>query len=180
MPGPVEGAGERRGEAPGPDTRESFEVRFWKIRIYKGKRGRTHAVRWTVAGQEFHQAYETSALAESRLAELRTFAREGVAFDVETGLPVPEVRQVRAEAATASEVSWYQHAVRYVARRWEGLSGNSRRSVAETLATVTPVLLAAGKGRPDDTGLRQGPYGWAVRHPPDPPEDHASVPEWAA
>ena len=66
--------------------RESFDVRFWKIRTYKGKRGRTYAVRWTVAGREFHQSYETSALADSRLAELRTFAREGVAFDVETGL----------------------------------------------------------------------------------------------
>ncbi len=180
MPGPVEGAGERRGEAPGPDTRESFEVRFWKIRIYKGKRGRTHAVRWTVAGQEFHQAYETSALAESRLAELRTFAREGVAFDVETGLPVPEVRQVRAEAAKASQVSWYQHAARYVARRWEGLSGNSRRSVAETLTTVTPVLLAPGRGRPDDTVLRQALYGWAFRNQPDPPEDAARILEWVA
>src|SRR5260370_29305415 len=107
MPGPVEGAGERRGEAPGPDTRESFEVRFWKIRIYKGKRGRTHAVRWTVAGQEFHQAYETTALAESPLAELRTFAREGVAFDVETGPPAPALRQVRAAAAKATPVRWY-------------------------------------------------------------------------
>ena len=51
--------------------RESFDVRFWKIRRYKGKRGRTYAVRWTVAGREFHQSYETSALADSRLAELR-------------------------------------------------------------------------------------------------------------
>jgi len=117
---------------------------------------------------------------QSRLAELRTFARVGVAFDVETGLPAPEVRQTRAEAATASDVSWYQHAVRYVARRWEGLSGNSRRSVAETLATVTPVLLAPGRGRPDDIVLRRALYGWAFRNQPEPPEDTARILEWIA
>jgi len=160
--------------------RESFDVRFWKIRRYKGKRGRTYAVRWTVAGREFHQSYETSALADSRLAELRTFAREGVAFDAEAGLPVPEVRKTRAEAAQSSELSWYEHAVRYVSRRWDGQAGNSRRSTGETLATVTPVLLSPGKGRPDDKTLRRALYGWAFRNKPDPPEDLAHVLEWVA
>ncbi len=50
------------------------------------------------------------AVAEGRLAELRTYARNGVPFDVATGLPVPEVRQASAEAAKADELSWYQHA----------------------------------------------------------------------
>ena len=175
-PGPERGPGP--GHVPSPAAQESFEVRFWKIRAYKGKRGRTYAVRWTVAGREFHQAYETSALAESRLAELRTFAREGVPFDTETGRPVPEVRQ--AGAAAANEVSWYQHAVRYVARRWESLSPNSRRSVAETLTTVTPVLLAPAKGRPSDPAIRQALYGWAFRNIPHPPDDVARILAWVA
>ena len=160
--------------------RESFDVRLWKIRTYKGKRGRTYAVRWTVAGREFHQSYETSALADSRLAELRTFARGGVAFDTETGLPVPEVRKARVEAAKSSELSWYEHAVRYVARRWDGQAGNSRRSTGEALATVTPVLLTSGKGRPDDATLRRALYGWAFRNRPEPPEDVTRVLEWVA
>ncbi len=138
-------------DAPASGQRESFDVRFWKIRIYKGKRGRTYAVRWTVAGQEFHQTYGTSTLADSRLAELRTFARSGVAFDVASGFPVPEVRQVRAaDAAKTSEVTWYDHALRYVARRWDGLSPNSRRSVAETLTTITSALLTSDRRRPGD------------------------------
>lgn len=190
MPRPVDGTGRSRGSAPRPASRserdaaacaaESFEVRFWKIRPYKGKRGRTYAVRWTVAGREFHQAYNTSALAESRLAELRTYARDGVAFDNATGLPVPEVRRTRAEAATASEVGWYQHAVRYVARRWDGLSPNSRRSVAETLTTVTPVLLAPGNRRPADAELRHALYEWAFRNQPRPPAHVAAVLAWVA
>ncbi len=191
MPGPVGGARSRgRGKGRGHTTerargsgsraQESFEVRFWKIRTYKGKRGRTYAVRWTVAGREFHQSYETSALAESRLAELRTYARDGVPFDTATGLPVPEVRQARADVTKASEMSWYQHAVRYVDRRWDGLSPNSRRSVAETLATVTPVLLIPGMGRPADTAIWQALYGWAFRSQPHPPEDVARVLAWIA
>lgn len=160
---------------------ESFDVRFWKIRVYKGKRGRTYAVRWTVASQEFHQTYGTSTLADSRLAELRTFARNGTAFDVASGFPVPEVR--RAQEATtikATELTWYALALRYVARRWEGLSPNSRRSVAETLATVTPVLLIPDRQRPDDDAVRHALYLWAFRNQPDPPEDVARVLSWVA
>src|ERR1700761_6845577 len=103
MPGPVNGPA-RHGRAqpqaspPVSGARESFDVRFWKIRVYKGKRGRTYAVRWTVAGQEFHQTYTTSTLADSRLAELRTYARNGTAFAKETGLPVPEIRQAQQQA----------------------------------------------------------------------------------
>ena len=159
---------------------ESFAVRFWKIRVYKGKRGRTYSVRWIVAGEEFHQAYGTSTLAESRLAELRTFARNGVAFDTATGLPVPEIRQAQAEAAKPDEVSWYAHALKYVVRRWDGLSPNSRRSVSETLATVTPVLLAADQGRPGAEALRHALYLWAFRNQSDPPEQAASILSWVA
>ena len=160
--------------------RESFNVRFWKIRTYKGKRGRTYTVRWTVGGQEFDEPMPERTLADSRLAELRTFAREGTAFDMETGLPVPEVRKAQTEAAKSSELSWYEHAVRYVARRWDGQAGNSRRSTGETLATVTPALLTPGKGRPDDKALQRALYGWAFRNRPDPPEDIVHVLEWVA
>jgi integrase len=137
-------------------------------------------VRWTVAGEEHHEAYKTRRLADSRLAELRTYARQGVAFDVTTGLPMPEVKNVQAEVATADQLSWYQHTVNYVARRREGLSGNSLRSIAETLTAVTPVLLVAGKGRPDDDLLREALYGWAFRSRTDPPDHIAAALDWVA
>src|SRR5262249_17899320 len=69
------------------------------------------------------ETFKTKALAESRLAELRTYARKGVPFDVATGLPVPEARQARVQAARAGELSWYQHALNYLARRRKGLAG---------------------------------------------------------
>jgi integrase len=111
---------------------------------------------------------------------LRTFARNGIAFDMASGFPVPEIRQVQAEVAKEPEVSWYELAVRYVARRWEGLSPNSRRSVAETLATVTPVLVASDRRQPTDEALRHALYLWAFRNQPDPPEEAASVLSWVA
>jgi integrase len=177
MPRRVAGA----GDAPsGDEPRESFDVRLWKVRSYKGGRGQTYTVRWTVAGRTHPETFKTRALAEGRLAELRTYARNGVAFDVATGLPVPEVRQARAEAARAGELSWYEHALNYLARRRKGLAGNSVRSVAETLATVTPVLLVSSTGRPDDGHLREALYGWAFRDGHDPPEGVAAVLRWVA
>jgi integrase len=178
MPSRVAGAGE--DASSGDEPRESFDVRLWKVRSYKGARGQTYTVRWTVAGRTHPETFTTRTLAEGRLAELRTYARKGVAFDVATGLPVPEVRQARAEAARAGELSWYEHALNYLARRRKGLAGNSVRSVAETLATVTPVLLVGSTGRPDDGQLREALYGWAFRDGHDPPEDVTAVLRWVA
>ncbi len=173
--------------APGSassESRESFDVRFWKIRVCKGKRGRTYSVRWTVAGQEFHDTFGTSTLADSRLAELRTFARNGVAFDVASGLPAPEIRQAQtqaqAQATEPDEVTWYDHAVRYVARRWDGLSPNSRRSIAETLTTVTRLLIEPDPHQPGEEALRHALYLWAFRNQPDPPEEAARILSWVA
>jgi len=174
------GGGADRFQPGDRGPRESFDVRFWKIRVYKGKRGQTYAVRWTVAGNEYHETYRNRALADSRLAELRTHAREGTAFDVATGRPVPEVRKAHAEADEEDQLSWYQHMLNYLARRREGLSGNSLRSMAETFATVTPVLLVPGKGRPDDALLREALYGWAFRNRADPPPSIAETLDWIA
>ena len=162
----------------GDEPRESFDVHFRKIRSYKGKRGKTYTVRWTVAGVTHPATFKTQALADSRLAELRTYARNGVAFDVATGLPVPELRQARAEAAKADEMSWYQHALNYVARRRKGLSGNSVRSIADTLATITPVLLAPGQQRPGDGQIRDALYCWAFRDRDNPPREIDEVLRW--
>jgi hypothetical protein len=167
-------------QGSGDEPQESFDVHFWKIRSYKGKRGKTYTVRWTVAGVTHPETFKTQALADSRLAELRTYARNGVAFDVTTGLPVPEVRQARAEAAKADELSWYQHALNYVARRRKGLAGNSMRSIADTLATVTPVLLVCGQQRPGDRQVRDALYCWAFRDRDNPPEEITEVLRWVA
>lgn len=173
------------GNPPG-SRRESFDVRFWGIRSYKGKRRQSHSVRWVVAGKEHHDTFGARPLAENRLAELRTYARNGAAFDVETGLPVPELRTVRAKAAEeaaakarASQVTWHEHTMRYLARRRDGLAGNSLRSVAETLASVAPAMLTPARGTPETPLIREALYGWAYRNREvPPPASISAVLEW--
>jgi integrase len=136
-------------------------VRFWKIRVRPGKRKTMYSIRWTVAGEEFHQTYGTKALAESRLAELRTSARKGEAFDVKTGLPVTELENELEQGDRA----WYEHASIYVEKRWSKIGGGQRRSIADAIATATPALLTADHDQPEPDLLRRAMYAWACNPP---------------
>jgi hypothetical protein len=97
---------------------------------------------------------ELGKLAESFRSKLTTATREGVAFDPRSGFPEPEARQLLS-------VSWYEHAREFVAMKWPEAAPRSRRSIAEALATVTPVLTRDGRGRPSVTELRRVLYQWS-------------------
>jgi hypothetical protein len=72
-----------------PAGREiTTDVRVWGIESYKGKRGTTYRVRWSVAGKARKDSRSTRALADGFRAELLSAARRGEPFDVATGLPV--------------------------------------------------------------------------------------------
>jgi integrase len=165
----------RAGPASAKGALVSYDVRFWKIRTYQGSRKTTYSVRWTVSGRELHETYGTKAHAESRLAELRTAARKGEAFDVETGLPVSEVEQ-------HADRSWYEHVSTYVERHWSRVGGGQRRSIADAIATATPALLTNGSGQPEPGLLRQTMYAWvcnmARRRGESPPADIAAAMTW--
>jgi hypothetical protein len=47
-------------------------------------------------GKEFGKNYQTRALAESFRSKLITAQRQGVAFDVATGLPEPMARELNS------------------------------------------------------------------------------------
>jgi integrase len=159
----------------------TYEVRIWTIREHKGrdrKTGKprsTYRVRWTVAGTEFGQSYQTRAMAESFRSKLTIAQREGVAFDEATGLPEPMARE-------AKSLTWYQHAVAFVDMKWPRASGKQRRSIAEALATVTPALLATVRGAPTDQIIRNALYGWSFNKPRreagDPPAELAAAVKW--
>lgn len=110
----------------------TYDVRIWKIRPVKGKRGTTYAVRWTVAGKLKSKSYATAAQADAFRAELVTAARRGEAFSLTSFLPVSK----RAEVA----MTWYEFATAFVDAKWAKTSAANRKNIAKALTAATMAL----------------------------------------
>ena len=158
----------------------SYDVRVWEIERYKGVRGDTYRVRWTVAGKRNGDQFKKKTQASSFRSKLLTYANDGVAFDVETGLPVPMLIEQRAQQQVTP--TWYEHAVEYVDRQWSQVSAKQRASIADTLATVTPALVRSDAGMPDKDVLRRALSTWAfntnARSQIEPPHDQGDALAW--
>jgi hypothetical protein len=150
----------------------SYKVRFWDIRERPWRR-KAFEVRWTVDGREKSESFATKGLAESRRAKLMTAARDGEPFDRHTGLPASEIR------ATRQQITWYTFARAYMDQRWDRTPGNTRRTLADALATITPALVQAKAAYPDARVLRRALYSWAFNKNAwahDPPDEwHAAL-----
>lgn len=127
----------------------SFDVRIFAIRRRLGRQ--VFEVRWRVAARDKSGSFMTRALADSYRAELIRAARRGLEFDSATGEPLAWA------VAKPVTVTWYQHAVAYAAMKWPHLAAHSRASMAEALATVTPLLTRTATRRPPARTLRAGP-----------------------
>ncbi|GAA1423063.1 tyrosine recombinase XerC [Catellatospora coxensis] len=153
----------------------TYDVRFWDIREYKGKRKTSYRVRWAVAGEEFGKSFVTKPLAESFRSGLITAAREGQPFDEASGLPERMVREQNSR-------TWYVHACEFVDMKWPRASGKHRKGIAESLATVTEALLATDRGAPSREDIRGALYGWAFkaseRASGPPPVAHEATVRW--
>jgi integrase len=153
----------------------TFDVRVHGILAYQGKRATTYTVRWRVAGRPFRQTFATKALAESERSKLLIAQRSGVAFDVDSGRPEPEARRLNAR-------TWVQHAMAFVDMKWPHVSPKHRRSMADALATVTPVFVTTERGAPSAKVMRDVLYGWAFnkarRDAETMPAEAARVLEW--
>ena len=62
-------------------------------------------------------------------------------------------------------MTWYQHAVAYAQMKWPHLAPHSRASLADALATVTPLLTRETGRRPSAGMLRAALYGHAFNPP---------------
>lgn len=113
----------------------SYKVRIWSIEVYRGTRKTTYRVRWAVDGHRFKESLGTVKLAESFRSKLLTAAREGVAFDVESGLPVTMVR------TSKKKTSWFDFACSYADMKWPDASPGHRRSIADALVPITVAML---------------------------------------
>jgi len=135
----------------------SFDVRVFAIRRRPGRR--VFEVRWRVAGGDKSRSFITRALADSYRAELIRAARRGLEFDPATGEPLA------CAAPAPATVTWYQHAVAYAAMKWPHLAAHSWASMAEALATVTPLLTKTTSPRPPARMLRAALCGYAFSPP---------------
>ncbi|ATL25579.1 tyrosine-type recombinase/integrase [Streptomyces formicae] len=132
----------------------SYNVRFWDIRERPDRR-KPFMVRWTVEGREKSESFITSGLADSRRSKLMTAARDGEAFDVHTGLPTSELRAIK------QRTTWYDLAHEYLDQRWDRTPGNTRRTLADAFATITPALVHPGASYPEPRVLRRSLYSWS-------------------
>ncbi|MFD8562154.1 tyrosine-type recombinase/integrase [Streptosporangium canum] len=149
----------------------SYKVKFWGIRANTraegtGKKLRivAHAVRWTVGTRERSSTFKTKGLAESFLSSLRQAAKNGEAFDLESGLPSSMVKAKDAR-------TWYAFAVAYVHAWWPHAAAKTREGMTDALANVTPVLMRDLPGCPDENVMRR-----ALREFSFLPEDRRPVP----
>lgn len=132
----------------------TFDVRVHGILKNNNAKGATYTIRWKVAGKPFRDTFATKALAESERSKLLVAQRQGVAFDVASGLPEPLARQKDSR-------SWLEHAMAFVDVRWPHWSPKHRRNTAEALTTLTPVFLVSERGAPAAGEIRSTLYGWA-------------------
>ncbi|HJQ48281.1 MAG TPA: integrase [Amycolatopsis sp.] len=112
----------------------SHKVRIWSTETYAGKRKTTYRVRWLVAGHKFGESFDTSGLADSYRSRLVSAAREGEAFDTEQGLPVSMIRE-------SARMTWFEFSCSYADMKWPDSSPKYRKSLAESLMTITIPLL---------------------------------------
>lgn len=56
---------------------------------------------------------------------------------------------------------WYDLAHEYLDQRWDRTPGNTRRTLADAFATITPALVLPGVVYPEPRVLRRALYSWA-------------------
>ena len=153
----------------------AFDVRIHAIRRRPDRR-RPFEVRWHAGGRARSRSFITRGLADSYRAELIRAARKGLDFSPGTGEPAS---WAAPEAAT---ISWLEHAAAYAAMKWPLAAACTRAGIADALATITPALLAPGRGGPPAAVLRAALYGHAfnpARASTDPGPPAAVALAWA-
>ncbi|MGP4004004.1 tyrosine-type recombinase/integrase [Streptomyces sp. 8N706] len=151
----------------------TYNVKVWKIATYKGARGTTYTVRWTLEGKEWRAPFGTRALADAFRSELVSATRRGEAFSLTTGRPV-------SHQSGASSVNWYDFALQFCDTQWRRTSGNNRKNVAKALMSTTLALLRTPPNgfKPVDvrTALREWAFNTKRRN--DAPPEVARILNW--
>ncbi|MEV0963714.1 site-specific integrase [Streptomyces sp. NPDC049910] len=154
---------------------KSYKVSVWKISVNKTTKKPSYLVRWIVDGQPFSDSYKTKTLADRFRAQLVRALDKGEPFDTVTGLP----DSLRGGKAA---LTFLDLAVKYVDARWAEASAKQRDSMTDALATVVPVLVKPGRGRPAPEVLRRALRSYLLpvpRRDRERPEEIAAAVKWA-
>ncbi|WP_405463102.1 site-specific integrase [Streptomyces anulatus] len=153
----------------------TYNVKVWKIATYKGSRGTTYTVRWTLDGNEQRAPFATRALADAFRSELVSATRRGEAFSLSTGRPV-------SHQSGATTVNWYDFAVQFADFQWGRTAGNSRKNTAKALTATTIAML---RTRPADyksvdvrTALRE--FAFNTKRREEAPQEVSVILKWVA
>lgn len=154
----------------------SYDVHIWSVERRKGKRGNTYRVRWVVSGERFGETFSTAKLADSYRAGLLKAARDGEAFDRNSGLP-------RSLTAAAAPKTWVQVAREFIESKWADASPRHRKSTVDGLVTLTCALVREGRTPPSPKQLRLALTHWefnpAERAKADKPDNaHREALRW--
>lgn len=131
----------------------TFDVRVYKIDVYRGTRVTSHRVRWKTGNQSWKRSFRNAAQADVFRSELLTAARRGQAFSLATGEPVSWQR-------SKHDMTWYSFACAYVDMKWKTAAAKYRRNIAQALAAASPPMLLASPERPSDQDLRSALVNW--------------------
>ncbi|MFJ8800477.1 hypothetical protein [Streptomyces sp. NPDC102487] len=104
-----------------------------------------------------------------------TAARDAEPFDTRTGLPASELRALK------QRTTWYVLAQEYIEQRWDRTPGNTRRTLADALATITPAFVEPEHMSRAPRELRRALYSWAFNKKAwreDPPEEWQAALDW--
>jgi integrase len=153
----------------------SYDVRVYKLKVYKGAKVTTYWVRWKVGGAGFQEPFRHSGQADSFRSELNAAARKGEAFSMVTGRPVSWKR-------ATSEMTWYDFACAYADMKWKASSAGYRKNIARALTAATPAMLTSDRGKPDAALLRKALFRYAfnTNNRANAPEKIAAALTWVS
>lgn len=156
-----------------------YKVRIWSIRTHVNKtKADTYSLRWIVEGaaRTFTESFDTYGSAEAFRSKLLTARSTGEAFDLAEGLPVSMLRE-RRDGKT-----WYELTTEYVDLKWPHRAPGSRRTLAESIATLTCGLVEQKAKRSAPENLYKALVHWAYNKPNreagPPPTEYAEAIRW--
>jgi integrase len=159
-------------------TETTFDVRISDTiqvnDLAKGKH--SYTIRWRVAKEPFKLTFATKTLAKNDRSSLVSAQNRGEAFYTDTGRPISEAR------AAASKVTFYEFACQYADMKWPRGAANSRRSTADALVALTPVMLKGSKTGDEAKALRKALHKWGFNtaHRDSAPDDVQAILNWVA